>query len=58
MMQNLLFLERGGALMHVHLLRHVLTLYLDFALVLPGLCKVITRQHPNPRFGGAAERFR
>jgi hypothetical protein len=38
--------------------RHALTPDVDFALVLPGLCEVVTRLHPYPRFGSAGECFR
>jgi hypothetical protein len=50
--------ETQGVNSRVQLMRHVLTLDLDLALVLPGLCKIVARLHAYPQFCGAAERLR
>ncbi len=49
--------QRNAPELPVHLFRDVLTLHLDFALVLPGLCEIVGKLHPQ-RFLCAAECFR
>ncbi len=39
-------------------MRDVLPAHLDFAFVLPSLCKIVTRLHAYPYLRGAAEGFR